>query len=143
MKWSWTPFLTTKRKMFDLLILLIIDVALFIIWDSIEIVTLFSFGFIWNWVASQDLTPLLEKRRYRFSMVKLVLNLQALILKPFGSLPFALQRLIACLPAGLFWCLVIYFNDSDMPWWATFVGSLTLELTLLESYYARKQESPL
>lgn len=143
MKWQWSPFLTTKRKMFDLLILLIIDVALYIIWNSVEVVTLFSFGFIWNWVASQDLTPLLEKRRYRFSMVKLVINLQSLILKPLSNFPLVLQRLAACLPAGLFWWLVIYFNDSHMPWWATFLGSATYELTLLESYYAKKQESPL
>lgn len=141
MKWQFGPFLTTKRKMLDLLVLLVIDLVVYFVWDSFEIISLLSFGFIWNWVASQDLTPLLEHRRYRFSMVKLVKNLQHLVLKPFKDLPFWFQRIVSILPAGLFWSLVIYFNDSDMPWWATFVGSLTYEIIQIESYYFHKQEA--
>ena len=92
---------------------------------------LFAVGFVWNWVANQDLDPLFMNRRSKFSMLRMVINLQNMILKPFASAPEALKLIIKCIPAGLFWFGVIYLNDAQMPWYMTFVGSLIFELSNL------------
>lgn len=126
------PFLTSRRKLFELLILLVLNLIIFFFWSSLEVISLFSFGFIWNWVASQELHNLIDNRRYRFSMVKLVKDLQSMILRPLERAPGFVKWFAKILPAGAFWSLVIYFNQSDMPWWATFLGSFTYELIQLE-----------
>lgn len=138
------PFLTPKRKLLDLLVLGISDLVIYFIWGSWEVVALFSLGFIWNWVASQDLDALFENRRYRFSMVKLVKNLQQMILTPLQNAPRFLSWLAACLPAGIFWGMVIYVNDALMPWWATFLGSAGYQLLQLEmiSLIKHKESAP-
>lgn len=132
------PFLTTRGKMLELLVLAILQVVLYLMFWRIDVLGLFTLGFIWNWAASQDLQVLLENRRYRFSMVKLVQNLQRLVLKPFNHLPTWVQLLVKVLPAGLFWSAVIYFFESHMPWWATFLGSLAYELMQLEIKFLKR-----
>lgn len=127
-------FFISKRKTFELGILIILDTVLFIVLDRWDFVTLFSLGFVWNWVASQEKNVIIENnRRYRFSTLKTVFNLQNLFLKPFGRAPGAVKFFIRLIPAGLFWSAVILFIDSPMPWWSVFIGSLTLELIILET----------
>ncbi len=126
------PFLTNRRRSMELLGLLLLDLIIYFIWSSWPMVTLFSLGFIWNWVASQDLQLLFENRRYRFSMLKMVMNLQFLFLKPFENFPAWVKWIVRTLPAGMFWSMVIFFNDSSMPWWATYLGSLVFEIIQLE-----------
>lgn len=126
------PFLVERRKLNDLGILIILNIVIYIIWQKWEVVSLFSVGFIWNWVASQDLGPLMENRRYRFSTLKMISNLQTQVVKPFINMPKWVQALARSLPAGIFWSMVIYFNESQMPWWATFMGSLTFEVVQIE-----------
>lgn len=125
-------FIPPKRKLLELAVLVVLALIFYFVYPSFEALTLFAFGFIWNWSASNDLSMMLDNNRYRMSMLKLVSNLQTLILKPFGWAPDLLKRLIRILPAGLFWLVVIFINDSVMPWWAPFVGSLTFELLQLE-----------
>ena len=122
------PFLTTGRKSAEISLLLLLDLIFYLIYPSVEAVSLFSFGYIWNWVGSQDLEVILENRRYRFSMLKLVKNLQFLIQKPFQNSPEVVRVLMRIFPAGIFWLMVIYFNESQMPWWSTFLGSICYEL---------------
>lgn len=126
------PFIPPKRKLLELVVLIVLAIIFYFIYPSFEALTLFAFGFIWNWAASNDLSMMLDNNRYRMSMLKLVSNLQTLILKPFGWAPELLKRFIRILPAGLFWLMVIFINDSVMPWWAPFVGSLAFELLQLE-----------
>lgn len=127
------PFLTTKRKLLDLLILLVANTALFFIWESWEIITLFSFGFIWNWVAAHDLNFVRDNPRYRFSMVKLVFNLQTMVQRPLPKAPGLVKKILGIFPAGIFWSLIIFSNDAAMPWWATFLGSLFFEIVQWEA----------
>ncbi|WPU65668.1 type 1 glutamine amidotransferase family protein [Peredibacter starrii] len=135
-------FLIPRRKVIELCLLPIFLVVAYFIWPEIEVLSLFAFGYIWNWTASNDLTALFEDRRYRMSMLKMVVNLQNLILKPFGWAPEIVKRIIRVLPAGIFWYLVIYLNESHMPWWATFLGSAVFELLLLEiSLFKKHKES--
>jgi hypothetical protein len=134
------PFMTSQRKMYELLLLFILDTILYFIWPSFEAVILFTLGFIWNWTASQNLDLFFENGRYRFSMLKMVVNLQKIILKPFKRFPEILKIIPRSLPAGLFWWLVIWFAGSEMPWWATFLGSFVFELTQFEVYLPNRQE---
>ncbi len=127
-------FLISKRKTFELGLLLILDVLFYFVMGSWDFIILFSLGFIWNWVASQEKNIIIENnRRYRFSTLKTVFNLQNLFLKPLSKMPEPLRFVARILPAGLFWSGVIVFNESPMPWWAVFAGSLVIELILLET----------
>ena len=74
------------------------------------------------------------------SMLNTVVNLQNLILKPFSKAPGFVQRILKVLPAGIFWTMVIYINESDMPWWATFIGSLVFEIIQLEIDFFKKNK---
>ncbi len=137
-------FFISRRKTFELVALLVFDLLAYLLWNSFDFIILFSFWFIWNWVASQENSiSLLDTRRYRFSTLKTVFNLQRLFLKPVASLPEAVKLIVRCLPAGVFWTMVIYFNESEMPWWSVFLGSLSLELIQLEKKLFRPKESTL
>lgn len=126
------PHIPPKRKILELLGMGLLAIILFFVTNDINVIALFCFGFIWNWSASNELTMIFENRRYRMSMLKTVINLQNLILKPFAWAPVIVQRLVQALPAGIFWSIVIWINESAMPWWPTFVGSLAFELSQLD-----------
>lgn len=127
-----TTFIPPKRKMIEFFILPVLLLIFWFIYSSPEAISLFAFGYIWNWSASNDLEFLFQNKRYRMSTLKTVVNIQNLILKPFRNTPMLLQRLIRVLPAGIFWTLVIFVNESVMPWWATFAGSFVFELIQFE-----------
>ncbi len=135
-----TPMIPPRRKLIELGIMIILTGVFYLLYPSPDAAMLFVFGFVWNWSASNDLTALFENRRYRMSMLKLVVNLQNLALKPFGWAPEFVKRIIKVLPAGIFWSLVIFVNDSDMPWWATFVGSLAFELLQIELNFIKRHK---
>lgn len=136
-------FLISRRKTFELVALFFFDVIFYLLWDSWDFVILFSLGFIWNWVASQESEILIQNnRRYKFSTLKTVFNLQNLFLRPFQSMPDLAKIFVRIIPAGLFWSAVIIFNDSQMPWWAVFLGSLTLELIQLQGLLKTKETIP-
>jgi hypothetical protein len=136
-----TTFIPPKRKIFELLMLPVFVGVFYVIHASVEAITLFAFGYIWNWSASNDLELLFQNKRYRMSMLKTVVNLQNLILKPFNWASFIVQKLVKILPAGIFWSLVIFINESDMPWWATFIGSAVFELLQIEIGLFKKQQA--
>lgn len=129
-----------KRKMIELGIMLILAAVFYLIHPSTDAVMLFVFGFVWNWSASNDLNAIFENRRYRMSMLKFVVNMQNLILKPFGWAPEFVKRIVKVLPAGIFWSMVIFVNDSEMPWWATFIGSIAFELLQIELNFIKRQK---
>lgn len=137
-------FFVSKRKFAELIILLLLDGLWFLVWNSWDFVILFSLGFIWNWVATQENEIVLPNtRRYRFSTLKTVFNLQNLILRPLANMPEAVKFVARILPAGIFWASVILFNESQMPWWAVFMGSFVLELIQLEKkIFASKEPAP-
>lgn len=135
------PFLTSRRRLYELAALAIFDVILFLIlgWDF---VILFNLGFVWNWVAAQDLSDLLVNRRFRFSMLRLVSSIQEYLLRPFEKFPDWARAIVKSLPAGMFWAMVILFNESDMPWYMTFIGSAVFEILQIEIafFYRRKEK---
>jgi branched-subunit amino acid transport protein AzlD len=135
------PFFSSKRKMIEILVLLIINLFTYVLWSDGKFVALFSLGFVWNWVASQDLQLILENRRYRLSLLRVVCGTHMIIQKPFMSAPEVVKILLRVLPAGLFWMIIIYFNDSSMPWWAVFIGSLIYELISLEMKFFHKESN--
>ncbi len=132
-----------KRKMVELGIMLIMAAVFYLIHPSTDAVMLFIFGFVWNWSASNDLNAIFENRRYRMSMLKFVVNMQNLILKPFGWAPEFVKRMLKVLPAGVFWSMVIFVNESEMPWWATFIGSIAFELLQIELNFIKRQKEVL
>jgi hypothetical protein len=137
------PFAPPKRKLYELIVLVVLAAIFYLIHPQVEAIVLFAFGFIWNWAASNDLSVMFENRRYRMSMIKTVVNLQQLILKPFAWAPQFVKNILVILPAGIFWSLVVYLNDSDMPWWSTFLGSLAFELLQIEINFIKKhKEAP-
>lgn len=136
-------FFIPKKKMLELLVLPIALGLLYIFYPSREAAALLAFGFVWNWSASNDLDHVFQNRRYRMSMLKLVVNLQNLILKPFQKAPEFVKRFLKILPAGLFWMGVTFINESVMPWWAPFLGSLIFELMQFEiSIFKKNKELP-
>ncbi len=136
------PFLTSKRKLIDLIVVLTLSA---VIWPllGMEAAFLFCFGFIWNWVASQDLNQYMSGKIYRFTMLKLVLSSQTLILSPapVQRAPEFIKAIVRALPAGLFWWAVIWAQDSDLPVWATFAGSLVFEFSQWEVLFPKKEAS--
>jgi hypothetical protein len=137
------PFLTSKRKFLDLIVLVVLAAILgFLL--GLEPALLFSFGFIWNWVASQDLSQHMEGRSYRYTMLRFVLNVQSQIVSPgfIKRSPEFVKMILRSLPAGLFWSLVIWFQDSDLPIWATFLGSFVFELSQWEVMFRKKEIVP-
>jgi hypothetical protein len=135
------PFLTNKRKMIELFLLMVLLGSGYLIWSSVAPLMLFGLGFIWNWTASQKLDQLFENQRYKYSTLKLVFSLQEMIQRPFSRFHPLTRIVPKIVPAGTFWLLVIFFIQSDMPWWATYGGSLFFELTQLDSYLSRQQAS--
>lgn len=135
-----TPMVPPRRKLVELGIMLIFAGVFYLIHPNTDAVMLFVFGFVWNWSASNDLSALFENKRYRMSMLKLVVNLQTLVLKPFGWAPEFVKRIVKVLPAGIFWSMVIFINDSEMPWWATFIGSAAFELLQIELNFIKRQK---
>lgn len=131
-------FIAPRRKMLELASLPFFCGILYLVTQNVDVLILFIFGFVWNWSASNELSEIIQNKRYKMSLLKLVVSLQALVLRPFAKLPTVIQRLIAVLPAGTFWSLVIFMNESVMPWWGTFLGSLTFELLQLSW---RRQEA--
>lgn len=131
------PFLTTKKKMLELLVLVFLVAVFYFIWP-LEVVMLFALGFVWNWAASQHL-EYVDSHRYRYSMLRLITSLQFWVTRPVKNLPGPVKILPRSLPAGFFWCVVIFFTDSNMPWWSTFLGSFVFELTQFETYFSRRK----
>lgn len=137
------PFLASRRRLLDLVVMLILAVVLgFAL--NLDTALLFSFGFIWNWVAGQDLTQHMEGRKYRYTMLKFVFNLQTMVLSPsfIQRLPEPVKLVIRSLPAGIFWTTVILLQQSDLPYWAVFVGSLSFELSQWELFFRKKASTP-
>ena len=134
------PFLTSKRKLLDLVILLLFVAVLWFL-HSAEVAMLFAAGFIWNWVSSQDLTQLMEGRNYKFTTLRFVLNVQSAIVSwgPLKKAPEFVKFFLRCLPAGLFWWAIIWFLDSDLPPWAAFLGSFAFELSQWEVLFRKKE----
>lgn len=132
------PFLTTKRKLYELLVLLGLNLGLYFVFQSWAALMLFNLGFVWNWAASQPLSYVLENSRYRFSLMKMVYNLHSIVQLPFKKLHPLVSIFPRILPAGLFWYLVIHFAESTVPVWPTFLGSLFFELTQLDAYFVKK-----
>lgn len=137
------PLLTSKRKLLDLAVVTFLASVMWVV-QGLEPALLLAFGFLWNWVASQDLSQYMEGRSYRYTMLKFVLNLQALILSPgfIKRSPEFVKLILRSLPAGIFWSLVIWFQDSDLPIWATFLGSLSFELSQWEILFRKKDAIP-
>ncbi len=134
------PILPSKRKLLDLIILIVLNLIFFLLWGSTEFVVLFSLGYIWNWVTSQNVDNLFEKRRFKFSTLSIVISFQNLLLRPLKRFPYWVQWIGRIFPAGIFWSMVIIFNESAMPWWATFVGSLVFEIAQLEIKTFKKEK---
>jgi hypothetical protein len=137
------PFLTSKRKLLDLIVLLVLAVVVGFL-QGVEAALMFSSGFIWNWVGSQDLTQFMEGRNYKFTTLRFVLNLQSAIVTagPLKRAPDPVKMILRCLPAGLFWLALIWFFDSDLPAWPAFLGSLCFELSQWEVLFRKKEARP-
>jgi hypothetical protein len=133
-------FFPPRKKLLELLLLIAGALVLYFFYSDWDAVGLFVFGFIWNWSASNDLRSIQENKRYRFSLIKLVSTIQVLALRPFEKAPEAVKCLIRVFPAGLFWLLVIMINESTMPWWSTFLGSLLYEVWNLEQILFKRHK---
>ena len=129
-----------KRKLIELVIMLFLTIGFYFIHSDTDALILFIFGFIWNWSASHDFADVPDKGRNRMSMLKLVINLQGLVLRPFAKAPQIVKRILKVIPAGIFWYLVVFLNNSDMPWWATFIGSIAFELLQIEMDFANRRK---
>lgn len=133
-------FLSPKNKLFELGIMGLVAIVFYFFTSNTSVMVLFCFGFIWNWSASHDHSNTLANVRYRMSMLKTVTYIQAIVVKPFVKMPLFLQKAIQVLPAGTFWLLVITINDSVMPWWATYVGSIVFEVSQVRLSSFRKSK---
>lgn len=134
------PIVPPKKKIIELLIMLVLTAVFYVIVPDLDSVILFLLGAIWNWAASNDLSNFFENRRNRMSMLKLVVNLQNLILKPFSKAPTLIKRFLKIFPAGIFWFLVSFINESNMPWWPAFAGSAAFELLQLEWDFIKRHK---
>lgn len=134
-------FLGEKRKFIQLGLLILLDCLFLFLWSSWDVVILFSLGFIWNWTAAQNMEEIISNKRYRFSTLKIIFNLQHLILKPFKNSHESIRFVLKIIPAGVFWLGVMYFNESQLPWWSVFMGSFFLEVFELDKKLLEKKSS--
>jgi hypothetical protein len=134
-------FMPPRKKLLELIGLLLGGFVFYFFYPHAHGVILFSLGFVWNWSASNELPGLVDNRRYRMSMIRLVLNFQRLILKPFGWAPEMVKKVVKIFPAGIFWFFVIAINDADLPWWPTFMGSAFCELIMIDFSFLRKTKA--
>lgn len=134
-------FMISRRKTYELVALIVFNIITYLLWESIRFNSLFSFGFIWNWVVSQeDMITVSNPRRYRFSTLRFVFLFQNFFMRIAKKAPQFLFYVIKVLPAGLFWLFIIFVNDANMPWWAVFLGSIAAELIQLDSFV--RKEAP-
>lgn len=83
----------------------------------------FVMGFVWNWsVLNGWVHGQVRQRQYRFSMMRGIAKFHELLLGPFGRYP-RVRRVLAVLPAGLAIGVVCLVFQSNVPWWAAFLGS--------------------
>ena len=137
-------FIPPKRKLIDLLVLLFLLIAFYFFYPHYEAITLFAFGFVWNWSASNDLHELFDNnKRYRLSLLKFVFNIQGLFLRPVNNAPLLVKKIVSILPAGSFWAIVIFINESNVPWWPPFVGSLVFEILQIDFSFIKKKKEVL
>jgi hypothetical protein len=135
------PFSQSKIAFIQLLFLIPLLGVFYLLYPQKEGIALFTSGFIWNWAAIQKIDPIYKNRQYRYSMLSTIRNIQHVFLKPLRTFPFMVQRLLSVFPAGIFWAMIIYMNQSDMPWWATFLGSLSFELMQLELNFIQSHKN--
>lgn len=121
----------SKKKIFEIFIMIIISGIIYLIYPHFEASALFCSGFVWNWAVSIEHGDLLQTRKYRFSFLRTIILIQNLFLKPFKNSPEFLIKIISLLPAGFFWNLLFIINESEMPWWSTFLGSVSFEMLQL------------
>lgn len=122
----------SKRKKIELLLVLPFAFLVYFFASDLNSIVLFLFGYIWNWVNSIELNEIYNEKRYRFSLIRFIRSIQSIILKPFRRFPSIIQKVIGIFPAGVFWFLVIYIYESQVPWWAPFLGSLIFEIVSFE-----------
>jgi hypothetical protein len=134
--------LIPKSKL--LLELFVLSTFLFLIYfltNRLDIITLFTFGFVWNWsVASQNDSSSVIKH-HKFSMMHTIRRIHEFSIRIFKNFPELVLRLASILPAGLFWSLVIHFNESQMPWWATFLGSFLYEILQIQNLFLKGEKN--
>ncbi len=123
------PFMADKRKMLELFPLPAFLALIFVFAPTPSMAIFFTFGYIWNWTVSQPLLYVQESKKYKFSTLKLVKNIHQLFLRPLSNLKQDWpKKIVALLPAGLFWGLITHSLGSDSPWWVCFLGSVVYEL---------------
>jgi hypothetical protein len=140
-RWKWENFFSTKRKLYEILVLFFFSVGLTFLWHDYASILFFAMGFIWNWSASQKVDYVLNNKRYRFSFLKMVYNLQFLFLYPLKNFHPAFGIIAKILPAGLFWWMIVYFANSHLPVLPTFIGSLVYELIQLDSLLIKDSDA--
>jgi hypothetical protein len=135
-----TSFIPPRRKLIELVVLIILAGIFYFIYPDLKALMLFVLGFVWNWTTSVDLSEMLQNRRYKLSLLKTVISIQNLFLRPFAKAPDWVKSIVRIFPAGIFWNIVILINESDMPWWAPFLGSAAFELLQIELMYIRRHK---
>jgi len=105
--------------------------------NRLDVVILFTFGFVWNWSVSIQNNTFSVLKHHKFSMMNTIRWIHEFFLKVFKRSPELIYRLASIVPAGLFWSLVIHFNESQMPWWATFLGSLVYEILQIQDLFLK------
>jgi hypothetical protein len=133
-----SPISFKPRKFFELAGLFFLATLSQLLLKDINVTSLFCLGFLWNWAISFNLDQSLNSRTHRWSMIKLVITIHRFWLKPFQKSPYYIQRIIYLFPAGCFWLLVCWLNDSTMPWWPAFVGSLFFEISQIDLWRENK-----
>jgi hypothetical protein len=130
-----------SKLVLEFFVLLAFLFLIYFLTNRLDIVTLFTLGFVWNWsVASQNDSSTVIKH-HKFSMMHTILRIHEFFLKIFKRSPELVYRLAGILPAGFFWSLVIYFNESQMPWWATFLGSLVFESLQIQNLFLKGEKN--
>lgn len=123
--------------------LFVLSIFLFLIYfltNRLDIVTLFTLGFVWNWSVAVQNDTFSVLKHHKFSMMNTIRRIHEFFLKVFKRSPELIYRLASILPAGLFWSLVIHFNESQMPWWATFLGSLVYEILQIQNFFLKSEK---
>jgi hypothetical protein len=115
--------LPSKQEMIEIVALGCMLLALQTLIGSWGWTIVFALGFVWNWAVLNGWTLTQAKtKKYRFSMLRLIVDFHRLWMAPFKRFP-RFQQVFTLVPASLFVALMGYVSGAELPWVAAILGS--------------------
>jgi hypothetical protein len=117
--------LPSLQESLELLALALMVAGLQFVIQSWGWTALFVVGFIWNWsVLNGWVGQRVSEKKYRFSVLRGISLFHRGLIFPFKNYP-KIKEWAQVLPAAMAFGLLSFMFNSNIPWWAALLGSLS------------------